>query len=111
MTSARTCLLVALWSIAMGARAQAQVLPENPLRSPDGRLVVSAEFIATVGRRDDTAFFNYTDYEHNALRMLRLGTSGVWRPLEWLALAGEVRSEDLQHPSVYAAYARVRPWR
>lgn len=95
----------------MAASADAQVLPENPLRSPDGRLVVSAELIATVGSQDDTAFFNYTDYEHNALRMLRLGTSGVWRPTEWLALAGEVRSEDLQSPSVYAAYARVRPWR
>jgi hypothetical protein len=81
------------------------------LRSPDGRLVVSAELIATVGSEDDTAFFNYTDYEHNALRMLRLGTAGVWRPTGWLALAGEIRSEDLHHPSVYAAYARVRPWR
>jgi hypothetical protein len=112
LTSARTRrLIVALWCVAMAARAQAQVLPESPLRSPDGRLVVSAELTATVGTEDDTAFFNYTDYEHNALRMFRLGTSGVWRPTGWLALAGEVRSEDLDHPSVYAAYARIRPWR
>jgi hypothetical protein len=109
LTSAR--LIVALFCVAMAARAEAQVLPESPLRSPDGRLVVSAELIATLGSEDDTAFFNYTDYEHNALRMFRLGTSGVWRPTAWLALAGEIRSEDLQHPSVYAAYARVRPWR
>jgi hypothetical protein len=111
LTPARTRLIVALFCVAMAARAQAQVLPESPLRSPDGRLVVSAELTATIGSQDDTAFFNYTDYEHNALRMLRLGTSGVWRPTGWLALAGEIRSEDLEHPSVYAAYARVRPWR
>jgi hypothetical protein len=102
-TSARTRLIVALFCVAMAARAQAQVLPERPLRSPAGRLVVSAEVIATLGSEDDTAFFNYTDYEHNALRMLRLGTSGVWRPTGWLALAGEIRSEDLQPPSGYAA--------
>ena len=91
----------------MASRAGAQVLPENPVRSADGRLVVSAELVGTFGSQDKTAFFNYTDYEHNALRMLRLGTSGVWRPMSWLALAAEVRSEDLEHPNVYAAYARI----
>lgn len=95
----------------MASRAGAQVLPESPLRTADGRLVVSAEIIATAGTQDETAYFNYTDYAHNALRMFRLGTSAVWRPTSWLALAGEVRSEDLEQPHVYAAYARVRPWR
>lgn len=104
-------LIVVLSCVAMASRAGAQVLPESPIRTSDGRLVVSAELIATVGSPDETAFFNYTDYEHNALRMLRLGTSAVWRPTGWLALAGEVRSEDLEHPALYAAYARVRPWR
>ena len=42
--------------------------------------------------------------------MFRIGTAGVWRPTPWLALAGEVRSEDLDHPGVYAAYARFKPW-
>ena len=32
--------------------------------------------------------------------MLRLGVSGVYRPVEWLALVGELRSEDLEHPDV-----------
>lgn len=95
----------------MAPHLGAQILPESPIRTSDGRLVVSAELIATVGSQDETAFFNYTDYEHNALRMFRLGTSGVWRPAGWLALAAELRSEDLEHPSLYAAYARIRPWR
>ena len=104
------CLLVALSCVAAASRAGAQVLPEDPIRSADGRLVVSAELVGTFGNQDDVAFFNYTDYEHNALRMFRIGTAGVWRPMPWLALAGEVRSEDLDHPGVYAAYARIKPW-
>src|SRR5437870_511414 len=104
-------LIVLLWCLAAAARVSAQVLPEDPVRTDDGRLVVSAEFLATVGSEDDTAFFNYTDYEHNALRTFRIGTSGVWRPTSWLVFAGEVRSEDLEHPGVYAAYARIHPWR
>jgi hypothetical protein len=103
-------LAVVLLYAATAGRAGAQGLPESPLRSPDGTLVVSAELTATFGSHDDTTFFNYTDYEHNALRMLRLGTSGVWRPTGWLALAAELRSEDLEHPGVYAAYARIKPW-
>jgi hypothetical protein len=104
------CLLVALSCVAAASRAGAQILPENPVRSADGRLVLSAEVIGTFGSQDDVTFFNYTDYEHNALRMLRIGTSAVWRPTSWLALAGELRSEDLEHPGVYAAYARIKPW-
>ena len=96
--------------VAFASPGAAQVLPDGPVRTADGRLTVSAELIATIGTTDDTAYFNYTDYEHNALRMLRLGTSAVWRPSDWLALAAELRSEDLEHPQFYAAYARVRPW-
>ncbi len=98
------CLLLA-------ARASGQGLPEEPLRTPDGRLTVSAEAVATFGPSDETAYFNYTDYEHNALRLFRLGAAAVWKPADWLALATEVRSEDLEAPRVYAAYARIRPFR
>jgi hypothetical protein len=103
--------LLLLSFAAVAGRASAQALPEGPIRAFDGRVVVSGEVIATVGNSDDIAFFNYTDYEHNALRMIRLGVSGVYRPATWLALVGELRSEDLGHPTPYAAYVRVRPWR
>jgi hypothetical protein len=104
-------LLLALSCLALTSRAEAQLLPESPIRTADGRVVVSAELIGTAGSADDVAFFNFTDYEHNALRMVRLGMSGVWRPTAWLAMAAELRSEDLEHPDFYAAYARIRPWR
>ncbi len=77
----------------------------------DGRLVFSGDVAATAGAKDGRGFFNFTDYEHNALRLFRLGASALWRPVEPLAFIGEVRSEDLERPRVYAAYIRVRPWR
>src|SRR5688500_19564719 len=107
---ARRFLLVVLWA-ASAARAGAQPLPEGPIRALDGRVVVSGDVIATAGSLDESAWFNYTDYEHNALRMMRLGVTAAWRPAEWLAFVGELRSEDFQQPSAYAAYVRVRPWR
>src|SRR5688500_6633553 len=109
MRASAACLLL-LVSLP-GGSAAAQALPEGPLRTTDGQLVVTGEVVGTIGSADETAFFNYTDYEHNALRMFRVSLAGLWRPSDWLALVGEVRSEDLDQASAYAAYARVRPWR
>ena len=47
-----------------------------------------------MGSKDEAAYFNYTDYEHNALRLLRLSLAGMWRPTERLAFLTEVRSEN-----------------
>jgi hypothetical protein len=104
-------LVPLLMCVAAAARTSAQTLPEGPIRAFDGRVTVGGEITAVAGTIDDVAFFNYTDYEHNALRMMRLGLSGQYRPVTWLMFVGEVRSEDLEHPSAYAAYARVRPWK
>jgi hypothetical protein len=81
-----------------------------PPRSSDGTLLIGGEIVATFGSTDDTAFFNYTDYEHNALRMMRLALAGQWRPLDRIALIAEIRSEDLSRIDTHAAYVRFRPW-
>lgn len=104
-------LLVFLAALAAGVPAGAQTLPSGPVRAFDGRLVLGGEVAATIGEQDHTAYFNFTDYEHNALRMVRLALSGLWRPAEWVALVGEVRSEDFHQPAAFAAYVRLRPWR
>jgi hypothetical protein len=88
----------------------AQSLPNGPVSALDGRLVVGAEVVATFGDADDVAFFNYTDYEHNTLRMFRVGLAASWRPASRIAVVGEVRSEDLDRVRPYAAYLRLRPW-
>jgi hypothetical protein len=110
LTARRASAVVLLLLLAAGG-ASAQALPEGPIQAFDGRMTVSGEVIAVAGSHDDVAFFNYTDYEHNALRMTRFALSGLYRPATWLAFVGELRSEDLEHPSAYAAYARVRPWK
>lgn len=102
---------VFLCSLCAASAAPAQTLPAGPARAFDGRLVASGEISASIGPADHSAYFNYTDYEHNVLRMLRLALAAAWRPYDRLALVGEVRSEDLNRPRAYAAYVRVRPWR
>lgn len=92
------------------AAASAQWLPDRPIQGLDGRLVVGGEAVLTGGSTDDEAFFNYTGYERNALRIVRAGLSGMWRPLDRLALVGEVRAEAFDRVRVFAAYLSVRPW-
>ena len=103
---------IALASLLFLPRALvAQTLPAGPATAFDGRLAAGAEVVATFGDRDESAFFNYTDYEHNVLRMFRVALSGSWRPFDRLALVGEVQSEDLTEVRTYAAYVRLRPIR
>jgi hypothetical protein len=89
----------------------AQMLPAGPIELAKGTVTVGGEITATFGPRDDTAFFNFTDYEHNALRMFRVSFSGKWQPTTRFAFVTEVRSEDLDRVIPYALYARVRPWK
>jgi hypothetical protein len=96
--------------LLLPAAALAQPLPAGPVSAFDGRLAVGAEVVVNVGERDDDAFFNYTDYEHNTLRMFRVALSASWRPVSRIAIVGEVRSENLDLVRPYAAYIRVRPW-
>ena len=88
----------------------AQLLPTGPIELARGTVTVSGDVTGTFGARDETAFFNYTDYENNALRMFRVSISGLWRPTDHFAFVTEIRSEDLQRLIPYALYARVRPW-
>jgi hypothetical protein len=106
------CLLMVPLAVTVDAGSvRAQALPEGPVQAFDGKVSVGAEVIATGGNADEIAFFNYTDYEHNALRMFRVGISGMYHPASWLSFVGEFRSEDLEQPTVYACYVRLRPWR
>jgi hypothetical protein len=105
----RTLVLLAL-TLLGSVRAAAQPLPAGPITAFDGRVVVGAEIAATFGGADHSAYFNYTDYEHNALRMLRLALAAAWRPSSRLEMVGEIRSEDLSTVRSFAAYVRVRPF-
>lgn len=111
ITSAIARAVVVLSLLCGAAPTSAQTLPAGPARALDGRLVASGEISATFGAADHAAYFNYTDYERNALRTFRLALSAAWRPVDRIAFVGDVRSEDLADIRTYAAYVRVRPWR
>ena len=105
----RLGLVVAIVAVALPA--DGQILPSEPLRAFDGRLVFTGEASATIGREDHEAYFNYTDYERNLLRTIRLSFGALWQPAERIAFVGEIRSDDFEPAGAYAAYVRVRPLR
>jgi hypothetical protein len=92
---------------ACGAAAQ---VPDQPFVLADGRVTLAGEVSGVASPRDDTAFFNYTDYEHDALRTVRARLLGEWRPATQLAVLGELRAENRDSLEVAALYARWRPW-
>jgi hypothetical protein len=100
-------LLVALGAVP----ARGQDIPSAPLSFGGGRVVLGTDIAVTVGEEDEIGWFNYTDYENNALRLIRLSLTGEWRIAAPLALVGEVRTENMGHLEPYALYLRVRPWR
>jgi hypothetical protein len=105
-TAARlTWLLV----ICVARPADAQTLPSEPIALADGRVTVSGDVSATYGS-EDPGFFNYTDYAHSALRLLRLDLTAAVNAGPHFTLLGEIRSENLGTVRPYALYLRVRPW-
>ena len=103
------------WSTALGlvwlsvAPARAQTLPSGPISAGDGRVTISGDVSATVGS-DDPGFFDYTDYEHSALRLLRVDISAAVSGGAHFTLLGELRTENLDSAQPYALYLRIKPW-
>jgi hypothetical protein len=104
-------VVVLAGQLAAAPAATGQMLRDEPVRLFDGRVTVTANLAATVGARDDEAFFNYTDYERNALRTFQAGLTAHWQPLAQLSALAEIRTDDLAQIDIAAAYLRVRPVR
>jgi hypothetical protein len=108
-TPRRRCLLVAALVAGLAGRAAAQAI-DRPYALAIGPVSLGGEVSAVLGPADDTVFFNYTDYEHNALRMARLRLAAEWRLRPALSLLGEVRAENLDDIEAAGLYVRWRPW-
>lgn len=91
------------------SRGFAQTLPDGPIVLADGRVTFGGDVSLTVGP-EDPGFFNYTDYEHSALRMLRVDFSGLVKAGEHVSFLGEIRTENVDTVEPYALYVRIRPW-
>ena len=103
----------ALLALCAAARAHAQDLPSEPVSLANGMVVIGADVSVSLTPQDDTegAWFNYTDYEHNALRLFRVAVTAAVRITDRLSVLTEIRSENGDAVKPYALYARIRPWR
>jgi hypothetical protein len=88
----------------------AQYLPSSPLTLANGKVVLGGDIQASVAPRDEEAWFNYTDYEHDSLRMFRWSVAGEWRIATRLSFLGELRGDNADAPRASAAYLRARPF-
>jgi hypothetical protein len=107
--AARLAWMVLAGALCGAAPARAQVLPSEPIAFANGRVTVGGDVSATIGS-NDPGFFNYTDYEHSALRMVRIDVSAAVRMSSHFAVLGELRTENLGSVRPYALYVRIRPW-
>lgn len=113
---ARGCgatLIAAGLALSAPVAASAQSWPSGPLiveLGAAGRLVVGGEASAAAAGNDDIGFFNYTGYEHNTMRLVRLALAARWQPFTRVAVLADVRSENLEAPRPYALYLRVSPF-
>src|SRR5438874_296676 len=98
-------------AVALGcaASAGAQALRSEPVTLAGGRVTLGGDVSASVGS-DDPGFFNYTDYEHSALRLFRADLSGSITISRHFAVLGEIRDENIDTLRAYAFYLRIRPW-
>jgi len=101
----RGTVLVVAATLASATMAAPAEPPSEPRR-----FALGVELSAAAGP-EDRGFFNYTSYEESTQRLARLSVTAEWRVTERAALLAEVREENLDHPHVYALYARLRPWR
>lgn len=94
--------------VGVGSMASAQGLPSEPITMAGGRVVLGADVAASIAE-NDPGFFNYSDYEHNTLREVRLGVAASVRATERISFLAELRSENFEDVWPFALYARITP--
>jgi hypothetical protein len=107
--SGRLARLTSLLLVCAARLAAAQSLPSEPIALANGRVTVSGDVSAGFGS-DDPGFFNYTDYDHSALRLFRLDVTAAVKAGPHFTLLGEIRTENFDTVRPYALYLRIRPW-
>ena len=94
-----------VWASGAARVAAVEVVSAGRLR-----LLAGGELGASVAEPDH-GYFNHQEYEQNVLRRVRLRLNAELRLGSRVAVLGEARHVNRDHPRVYALYLRVRPWR
>ena len=87
----RRLLVVAAMLAAVAVPCAAQTLPSEPIVLAEGRVTIGGNVSATIAP-EDTGYFNYTDYEHSAVRMLQLDFTGSVRLTDHFSVLTDIRS-------------------
>jgi hypothetical protein len=101
-----SCLFLAS---AVGRAQERSPLSPGPVAVADGNITIGGDVSASFGS-NDPGFFDYTDYEHSALRMLRINVSAAIKAGDHFSVLGDLLTENFDSIRPYALYARVRPW-
>ena len=107
-------LLVLTALMAGVGPVSAEDWPSTPVTLFGGRMVVGGEALVTVAP-EDPGFFNYTDYDRSALRLVRFGVATTIRANDHVSFLAELRAEGdtgagQWSGEPYALFVRVRPW-
>ena len=105
--------VAAALALSLATPARAQDFLSGPVSLANGIVTLGSDIAVSATPQDDTngAWFNYTDYEHNALRLFRIGVTADVRVTSRVSVLTEIRSENGDGVKPYALYLRVRPWR
>ena len=100
-----------LVSVLAATSVSAQDWAPQPVTALDGRFTLRGDATVTVGG-DDTGYFNYTDYDHSTLHLVRFDATAALRAGEHVTFLTELRAEgDSVHGewlgAVYAAFVRT----
>jgi hypothetical protein len=96
-------------ALAVPAPVAAQGPEPAASPSPPGRLTLGGDATATISPPDTTAFFNYTNYDQNALRAAQVRLMGEWRLSGSVSLLGELRADNVAGLDAAAWYVRWHP--
>jgi hypothetical protein len=111
-SSLRAALTLALafgGAVSAGAQVLPAAVPSEPVALAGGRVTISGD-VSGGFAPEDTGFFNYTDYEHSALRLFRVDLSSQFTLNRHVAMLAEIRDENFDELRAYAFYLRIRPW-
>ena len=86
---AGSLLLVSLVGLT---RVSAQEWTPQPVTALDGRFTLRGDATVTIGT-DDTGYFNYTDYDHTTLHLVRFDATAALRAGDHVTFLTELRAE------------------
>src|SRR5438132_14043854 len=77
---------IVLW---LAAPVRAQELPYGPVSLAGGRVMLGTDVSLSASTQNaESAWFNYTDYEHSTMRLMRLGLTTAIRVSNRVSLPG-----------------------